>query len=87
MATTVEEFFEGHDNDINQEWRPLPPHNLEQSPCYAIIGNRKKPNNGGLYYCKLHPHIVNVSLESIEHHCKYDEPELHKLKILEGDSS
>jgi hypothetical protein len=53
------EFF--HD-DPNTPWKPLPEHNLEQSPCYPIIG-------------------VSAYLETIEHHCKYTDPEAHKSEI------
>jgi hypothetical protein len=35
-----------------------------------------------LHYCKLHPKFKNINLSSIEHHCKYDNPELHKSEIL-----
>jgi pimeloyl-ACP methyl ester carboxylesterase len=34
-------------------------------------------------YCRLHPNIDSIYLESIEHHCKYKEPEKHKARILE----
>jgi hypothetical protein len=30
----------------------------------------------------LHPDIENIYLETIEHHCKYSNPEAHKLEIL-----
>jgi hypothetical protein len=50
-------------------WRPLSKHSLEQSPCYPIIGMHNK-YRVPFYYCKLHPHIENIYLENIEHHCK-----------------
>ena len=67
---SVEDFFI---DKPNQGWRPLSSHTLEQSPCYTIIDKRQY--NGGnnswtFYYCKLHPDIENINLESIEHHCK-----------------
>jgi hypothetical protein len=34
------------------------------------------------YYCKLHPDIENIHLESIEHHCKFSDPEYHKSEVL-----
>ena len=36
-----------------------------------------------MVFMQLHPHIESVHLGSIEHHCKYHEPELHKTRILE----
>jgi hypothetical protein len=36
------------------------------------------------YYCKLHPHIENIYLQSIEHHCKFSQPEVHKSAVLEA---
>lgn len=83
---TIEEFF--YDKP-NLPWKPLPKHSLEQSPCYPIIGRRNNRNskiaeicNVEWYYCKLHSHVENIHLESIEHHCKYKEPDKHKEKIL-----
>jgi hypothetical protein len=32
---SVEEFF--HDDPNNTPWKPLPEHDLKQSPCYPII--------------------------------------------------
>jgi hypothetical protein len=73
----IEEFF--HD-DLSLLWQPLPLHSLEQSPCYPIIGIRKKQ---GLYYCKLHSEEAkSIHLEVIEQHCKYKEPDVHKSEIL-----
>jgi hypothetical protein len=65
--------------------RELSSHTLEQSPCYPIIDKRRYNNDNGSgrsCYCKLHPDIQNVNLESIEHHCKDKDHELHKPKIL-----
>jgi hypothetical protein len=80
---SVEEFFI---DKSNHGWRPLSSHTLEQSPCYPIIDkrqyNNENGNSGTFYYCKLHPEIENMNLESIEHHCKYRDPELHKSEIL-----
>jgi hypothetical protein len=79
---STEEFF---NTGMDRSWRPLPFHNLEQSPCYPIIDKRQYNNENGsgiFYYCKLHPDIENMNLESIEHHCKYKDPELHKSEIL-----
>jgi hypothetical protein len=30
----------------------------------------------------MHPNVENIYLESIEHHCKYKEPDRHKSEIL-----
>jgi hypothetical protein len=62
-------------------WKSLPEHTLEQSPCYPIISIHHKYRLS-IYYCRLHPHIQNMYLESIEHHCKFSEPQLHKSEIL-----
>ena len=76
----VEDFF--YDEPLLR-YRPLPDHSLEQSPCYPIIGIRNHRNyKVPFYYCKLHPNIENVYLESIEHHCKYKEPDKHMAAIL-----
>ena len=86
---TAEEFFRDINND---EWKPLPKHEIYQSPCYPIIGIRISTwicigtgikNTVCWYYCRLHTKIENIHLTSIEHHCKYSEPEVHKLKVLE----
>ena len=77
---SVEEFFY---DDPSISWKPLPEHDLKQSPYYPIIDicryhNYKIP----FYCCKLHPDIENAYLGSIEHHCKYKEPNVHKSEIL-----
>jgi hypothetical protein len=70
----VDRFF----NDVaDLPYQPLPEHSLEQSPYYPIIGKNQK-----LYFCRLHPECKNVNLESIEHHCKYKDPDYHKSEIL-----
>jgi MCM AAA-lid domain len=81
-------------NNVNDEWRqivqdffyddpyssyqPLPPHSLEQSPCNPVIIVKGE----GMYFCKLHPDVESTHLQTIEHHCKYKDPELHKAEIL-----
>jgi hypothetical protein len=70
----IEDFFY---NEPELPWRPLPKHLLRQSPCYPII-----KFDGNFYYCIIHPNVWNIHLESIEHHCKYKEPEKHKAVIL-----
>ena len=89
MIGTIEEFFR---DTPYEDWKPLPTHEIYQSPCYPIIGIRiyRWINfKAGIrmssqwYYCKVHPKIENMYLHSIEHHCKYSEPEIHKSKVLE----
>jgi len=71
-------------DEPNLPWKPLPIHSLQQSPCYPVIGTRNyRLCNNGWYYCKLHPYVESIHLESIEHHCKYIEPDKHKARILE----
>jgi hypothetical protein len=79
---SIEEFF-FDDPAITPEnpWKPLPKHSLEQSPCYPIIGMHNK-YKVPLYYCRLHPDIEKIYLESIEHHCKFSNHEFHKSEIL-----
>jgi hypothetical protein len=79
---SIDEFF-FDDPAITSEnpWKPLPKLPLEQSPCYPIIGMHNK-YKVPFYYCKLDPDIENIYLESIEHHCKFSDPELHKSEIL-----
>src|ERR671932_85619 len=70
-------------NPTMPPWKPLPEHDLKQSPCYPIIGIRTYHNYKiPFYYCKLHPDIENIYLETIEHHYKYKEPTMHKSEIL-----
>src|SRR5206468_8456138 len=77
---SADEFFKDYHNDNNSPWQPLPSHSLEQSPCYPVIGT--KPYNGNVcYYCKIHPNIENIHLDSIEQHCRYTEPERHKTRV------
>jgi hypothetical protein len=81
---SIEEFF-FDDPAITPEnpWKPLPKHSLEQSPSYPIIGMHNK-YTVPFYYCKLHCNIENMYLETIEHHCKFSEPGLHKSEILKS---
>jgi hypothetical protein len=71
---SVEEFFY---DDPSLPYEPLSSYPLEESPCYPIVGIK-----GKLYYCNLHPEVKNVNLDPIEHHCKYKDPDYHKLEIL-----
>src|SRR4029078_508886 len=74
----VEEFF--LDNP-DLEYQSAGPHSLDQSPCYPIIDSKAEADVVW-YNCKLHPDFVNINLSSIEHHCKYFKPALHKTEIL-----
>ena len=72
---SAEDFF--HDAP-DLSWQPLPAHTLEQSPCHPIIVKK-----GKFHYCKVHPKEVrSIYLETIEQHCKYKDPDLHKEEIL-----
>jgi hypothetical protein len=85
LKTIVEDYFY---DDPDSTYRPLPSHSLEQSPCYVVIGQTKgRTDNDGsphtlYYYCNLHPNVKSVHISTIEHHCKYNRPELHKAEIL-----
>jgi hypothetical protein len=81
----VDEFFK----ELSlKRFEPLK--SLEQSPCYPIIGVKPVGDNI-LYYCDLGCRVksgnfgglvASINLSSIEHHCKYDDPERHKAGIL-----
>lgn len=80
----VEEFFRA-----DKPFLSSTDHSLEESPCYPIIGSKTKGSHIW-YYCKLHPKVVNVNLNSIEHHCKYSDNIQHKaaiLRLLQTDNS
>jgi hypothetical protein len=56
-------------------------HSLEDSICRPLIG--RQDNEPFLYFLKDDPDVVNIHLESIEHHIRYKDPERHKAKLLE----
>jgi hypothetical protein len=60
-------------------YHPPPPRELEDSPCKLIIGF---DSHSSLYNCALHPDVQSYHLETIEHHIKYKNPEMHKAEIL-----
>ena len=60
---------------------PLRDHPIEKSPCYPLI-DFKAAGKHILYFCSLHPNIENINLESIEHHCRYDNAAAHKEEII-----
>jgi hypothetical protein len=74
---SVEDFFS------SKESLQLPNHSLEQSPCYPIIGCKYR-RDYTIYYCKLHRKVENANLESIEHHCRFAEPDHHKAEIMKS---
>jgi hypothetical protein len=77
-VSSITDFFY---DDPAMPYVVLSAHKLDQSPCRHIIAI-----NDGYYYCRLHPGIKNVHLESIEHHIKYKDPEAHKLELLKLSS-
>jgi hypothetical protein len=80
--TSVDEFFK---DDPKKPYSALRNHSLEQSPCYPIIGVRSGGRHA-LFYCEIcSPEFgmgVSIHLGSIEHHCKYRDPERHRSEIL-----
>jgi len=75
---SIDEFFKS-----DNAYSALCNHSVEQSPCYPIIG-AKSVGIYTMYYCELchHPRFENIHLSSIEHHCKYKDPDRHRLEIL-----
>src|SRR5438270_13261095 len=74
---SVYEFF-----DPSIAYRQLPPHIVEQSPCYPIIIVK---DDGVVYCCKLHIEEGGygyTNMDAVERHCKTEDPELHKAEIL-----
>ena len=70
----IEKFF-ASDFEYHKE------HSLEDSICRPLIGRQNyKPF---LYFLKDDPDVVNIYLESIEHHIRYKDPDRHKAKLLE----
>ena len=56
-------------------------HTLEDSIYRPLIG--KQIHKPFFHYCKICPKVEFLSLESIEHHIKFKDPERHKAKLLE----
>lgn len=82
---SVDEFFR---DDPDKPYSTLRSHLFEQSPSYPIIGV-KPVGNQIMYYCEIcRPEfandsaVANINLSSIEHHCKYKDPERHRAEIL-----
>ena len=77
--TTVEAITQFFYDEPYLPYHPPPPHELQDSPCKLII---RLDNHSLFYNCTLHPDIRSYHLESIEHHIKYKNPEMHKSEIL-----
>jgi hypothetical protein len=71
---SVADFFY---DDSNAPYTPLPEHDLDYSPCCPIIAIKE-----GYFYCRLHPDVQNIHLESVEHHIRYKDPDKHRLELL-----
>ena len=74
----MEEITQFFYDEPNLPYHPPPPHELKNSPCRSII----RIDTYSLYYCTLHPDVQSYHLESIEHHIKYKNPEMHESEIL-----
>ena len=73
-VSAITDFFY---DDPTVPYAPLPDHELAQSPCYPIIVKMQ-----GYFYCRLHPEIKSVYLESIGHHIKDKDPKRHESELL-----
>jgi hypothetical protein len=71
----------------NPDSLPEPPfgHSLQESPYYSIIETAPIMNRTR-YTCKLHPEILFIDVPGVEHHCKYEDPDLHKSEVLRSTS-
>ena len=47
------------------------------------IDRETRSTNYSFIIAREDPNVVNVNLESIEHHIKFKDPESHKSKLLE----
>ena len=70
----IEKFF-ASDFEYHKE------HSLEDTIYWPLIG--RQDQEPFLYFFKDDPDVVNIYLESIEHHIRYKDPEQHKAKLLE----
>jgi hypothetical protein len=73
-----------HDN-LDSPSEPPFGHSLQESPYYSIIETAPILNRTR-YTCKLHPERLFIDLPGVEHHCKYDDPDLHKFEALRSTS-
>lgn len=84
-TTTKKTIVSIHDffyDDPELDYKPLPHHEIHQSPCNLIIGQTDYKTTTSIYFCKLHPDVKSIYLSSIEHHIKYKDPDIHKAEIL-----
>jgi hypothetical protein len=79
MTTSLHDFFQ---DDPNKDYKALPSHELDESPCKLIIGIDGNNHRLKLYLCKMHPKTRSIHLSMIEHHIKYVNPKEHKDEIL-----
>jgi len=70
----IEKFF-ASDFEYHKE------NSFEDSICRPLIG--RQDHHPFLYFLKDDPDVVNIYLESIEHHIRYKDPERYKAKLLE----
>src|SRR6476646_2066310 len=70
----IEEFFASDNGQVEE-------HTVEESICRPLIG--KQGHKPFFHYCKICPKVEFLSLKSIEHHIKFNDPERHKAKLLE----
>jgi|tagenome__1003787_1003787.scaffolds.fasta_scaffold20944990_3 hypothetical protein len=70
----IEEHFASENSQVED-------HTFEDSICRPLIGQHcYKPF---FHYCKICPKVEFLSLDSIEHHIRYNDPKRHKTKLLE----
>jgi hypothetical protein len=79
MTISLHDFFQ---DEPNKDYKALPSHELDESPCKLIMGIDGNNNRLKLYLCKMHPKIRSIHLSMIEHHIKYVNPIEHKEEIL-----
>jgi hypothetical protein len=70
-----------------ENYQRLPAHTMEQSPCYPIIIKtivKEERGRRESYLCKLHcsQEYSSTDLDTIEYHCKTNDPQLHKAEII-----
>lgn len=73
----VDDFFFDKSNETSAI------HDLEESPCYSIIGKGKMETLKQTYYfCILHQDVWSIDIRYIENHCKCIEADNHRTQIL-----
>ncbi|MBV9179287.1 MAG: hypothetical protein JO297_19825 [Nitrososphaeraceae archaeon] len=79
MTISLSDFFQ---DDLNKDYKALPSHELDESPCKLIIGIDDNNHRLKLYLCKMHPKIRSIHLSMIEHHIKYVNLKQHEEEIV-----